>query len=114
MCNAHMKYDAIKKRTVHMMQQGTGNGTAAQITTLNIRLVKTPLPATVKGATGRSRSGAHTVVINSDLTEAEQAAAFTHEMLHIWYGDFDSMAPAEQVERQRHAAPTAGKKTGYE
>ena len=63
-----------------------------------------PLLTGARGVVCRDPAGGLMVIINSDLTAAEQAEAFTHEMLHIWNNDFDNTATAGQLEQLRHAA----------
>lgn len=76
----------------------------AEILPLKISLVKMPLLTGARGVVCRDPDGGLMVIINSDLTAAEQAEAFTHEMLHIWNNDFDNTATAGQLEQLRHAA----------
>lgn len=76
----------------------------AEILPLKISLVKMPLLTGARGVVCRDPDGGLMVIINSDLTAAEQAEAFTHEMLHIWNNDFDNTATVGQLEQLRHAA----------
>ncbi len=41
--------------------------------------------------------------INDILDSDNQAAAFLHEMLHIWNDDFNKDADADHIEKQTHA-----------
>ena len=75
---------------------------AATIQPLNIRLAKMELLPGAEGITAKDEQG-YLVVINSMLPEDKQAAAFIHEMLHIWHDDFSGDAPAGQLESYRHA-----------
>ena len=45
----------------------------------------------------------YTILINSKLSEDEQAAAFLHEALHIWHDDFNSGRSADSIEETRKA-----------
>lgn len=76
----------------------------AEILPLKITVAKMPLLAGARGVVVKDTDGGCMVIINSDLTEDEQAAAFTHEMLHIWHNDFENPATADRIEAARHTA----------
>lgn len=69
--------------------------------TFNLRIIKTPLPGSVKEAAAVIPGG-YMVMINESLPEPNQAAAFVHAMLHIWHNDFDAAQPVQQLETERH------------
>lgn len=43
------------------------------------------------------------VVIDSKLSEDEQAAVFLHEMLHVWHDDASKDCSLARIERERAA-----------
>jgi len=70
---------------------------------MNIRIVEERLPETIKGFTGRKENDDYTILLNTELSDTEKAAAFLHEMLHIWHNDFASGKSVDQIEQERHA-----------
>lgn len=63
---------------------------------------KAHLPASV-GACMTEQDGQYLILVNADHTADEQAAAFLHEMLHIWNRDTQSAEPAADIERRTRA-----------
>ena len=43
------------------------------------------------------------VFIDGDIDPDRQAAAFLHEMLHLWHGDKQDPRPLEEIEAERAA-----------
>lgn len=71
-----------------------------------IKVFFVEMPLRIHGATIRSfDNGEHfyTILLNKNLSEAMQIAAFDHEMEHINNHDFDAMIPADTLEALRHA-----------
>jgi len=66
-------------------------------------LYKVKMPKTIQGAcTLDKRDGKIIVALNADLTEDEQAAAFLHEMLHLYHGDLNKEnTTAREIEEER-------------
>ena len=58
------------------------------------------LPESIHGMT--LHDDTFQIWINSNLDADDQAAAFLHEMLHIWNNDFDSKDDADQIEQRTH------------
>ena len=56
----------------------------------------------VKGACFLREDADYTIVINSDLTDQEQALSFLHECLHAWHDDCNSERPVAEIETERH------------
>lgn len=71
--------------------------------TLQLTLYKAPCLEGVNGTVIKTGDDSFMVIINSDLPPQEQAAAFAHEMLHIYRRDFDCNIPANTIECARHA-----------
>ena len=59
------------------------------------------LPASVHGITSEDK-GKYYMLINAGETPDEQAAAFIHEMLHIWNKDFESGDSLQEIEARTH------------
>lgn len=59
-------------------------------------------PDSVKGATVALDEDTFQIWINDHLDPDEMAAAFLHEMLHVWNDDFDRDENADQVEERTH------------
>ena len=70
---------------------------------LQLTLYKAPCLEGVGGTVIKTGDDSFMVIINSDLPPQEQAAAFAHEMLHIYRQDFDWDLPVNTIERARHA-----------
>ncbi len=61
------------------------------------------LPPRVKAFTRANPDDSYTVILNAKMCRDGQVAAFNEEMRHISGGDFDSIDPANLIERARHA-----------
>lgn len=59
------------------------------------------LPESVNGLTVNTND-IYNIYVNNKLDPDSQAAAFLHEMLHIWNNDFDSQEEADQIELRTH------------
>lgn len=59
------------------------------------------LPTTIRGFVRQNLDG-YTIVINSRLSAETQHKTFIHEKQHIDQGDFESIAPVDQIELDRH------------
>lgn len=72
---------------------------------IDLRLASVQLPETVPGMSREQQAGEgrekYVVAINEDLCDLERAAAFIHEMLHIYHNDFQDDRPAFEVEKER-------------
>ena len=70
---------------------------------INIKLVyKKGLPEQIKGATAHEGEDRYKMIINGDLDETEQAAAFIHECVHILNRDFLKEEPVTEIETKVH------------
>lgn len=66
-----------------------------------LHIGKEKLPQGIHGIS--SAEGHHyTILIDSNQRQEEQAAAFLHEMLHIWHGDHESNKSTAEIEEERH------------
>ena len=74
----------------------------AEILPGKISIAKMPLLAGARGVVVKDTDG-YMVIINADLTAEEQEQALIHEIRHIWRGDFENPATADQIEAARHA-----------
>lgn len=72
---------------------------------IDLRLASVQLPETVPGMSREQLTGEgcekYVVAINEDLCDLERAAAFIHEMLHIYHNDFQDARPVAEVEKER-------------
>ena len=70
----------------------------------NIEIVinKASLPDSINGCTVFDDDHAYKIYINDTLSPDEQAAAFLHEMLHVWNNDFNSNEAADHIEKNTH------------
>ena len=59
------------------------------------------LPGSVHGITSKDKEK-YFMLINAEQTPDEQAAAFIHEMLHIWNKDFESGDDLQAIEARTH------------
>ena len=60
------------------------------------------LPESIHGLTVKTND-IYNIYVNNKLDPDSQAAAFLHEMLHIWNDDFNKDADADHIEKQTHA-----------
>lgn len=60
------------------------------------------LPPTVKAFTVTNPDGSYTTFVNDLLSREAQKEACDHELEHIEDGDFDSLLPADVIERFAH------------
>jgi hypothetical protein len=68
---------------------------------MQIELAEIALPDPFDGATvNDGKSQDFLVLINSEKDDLRRAAAFLHEMLHIFRGDFESSKSAAEIERE--------------
>ena len=72
---------------------------------INITLHTIPLPGTIYGGVTQRANGSYVVLINADKTEDEQAAAFLHELLHVFHRDLEAPPgiTAAEIEAKRKA-----------
>ena len=68
-----------------------------------VSVIETSLPDSVRGVSAETEARGYTVILNRDLSEDEKAAAFLHEMLHIYHYDFNSGYDVDQIETARNA-----------
>lgn len=69
---------------------------------MKIELAETALPDPIDGATvNDGKRQDFLVVLNSEKDDLRRAAAFLHEMLHIYHNDFESSKSAAEIERER-------------
>ena len=73
---------------------------------INITLHTVPLPDGIYGGVTQDKNGGYAVFVNADKTEDEQAAAFLHEMLHVYRRDLEAPAgiTAAEIEAEHRAA----------
>lgn len=73
---------------------------------IKIQLVVTDMGTKTRGALACSpdRPQEYNVYVNSNISEDQRAAAFLHEMLHIWHDDLRSNSgiPVGSLEDIRH------------
>lgn len=69
---------------------------------ISLRIIKTELPETVRGAVSDRGNGSYIILINQTLDEKAQAEAFIHEALHIYHNDFESELSLDKLESIRH------------
>lgn len=69
---------------------------------IQIQLVKAKMPETFRGVCKDKGEGSYLIILNQDKSEEEQAQSFLHEMLHIYYNDFDSCLDLDELEKIRH------------
>lgn len=69
---------------------------------VSIDIIYGDIPDTVSGAVTSQDSSRYTILLNSNKSEEEQAAAFLHECLHIYHGDLSSNRSADDIEAERH------------
>jgi hypothetical protein len=67
----------------------------------DIRTVYADMPATVKAYT-IYQDGFYTVILNQNLSHAQNLASYEHELRHIMRKDFDDRQTADQLERDAH------------
>ena len=62
------------------------------------------MPAGAREAVCSNPDGTYTVLINGDLTQEEQAAAFWHAVRHIQHNDFERVERygIQQIEKEAH------------
>ena len=65
-----------------------------------LHIAEDKLPEGVRGMSTTDGNKAF-IMVNSEMSEDERAAAFLHEMLHIWHGDHEGTGA--DVEAERHA-----------
>lgn len=71
---------------------------------MKIDLAEMELPDSFDGATvNDGKSQDFLVLINSKENDMRRAAAFLHEMLHIYHNDFESSKSAAEIECERDA-----------
>ena len=71
---------------------------------MQIELAEIALPDPFDGATVSDTGGQDfLVVLNSEKDDLRRAAAFLHEMLHIYHNDFESSKSAAEIESERDA-----------
>ncbi len=69
---------------------------------IKLRVIKAEFPGRGRGALFYDdNDGEYLVMINSKLSEDEQAASFLHECLHLWHDDFNSNVPVRKIEETR-------------
>lgn len=71
--------------------------------TFKVSVAEIDLPESINGAITETAAREYTIAIRKGMTEDEKAAAFLHEMLHIYHDDFNSGLKADQIESDRHA-----------
>lgn len=67
---------------------------------ISLSIAQQQLP--VPGLVAQKAEDDYTIILNTDLPDTERAAAFLHEMLHIWHNDFASGKSVDQIEQERH------------
>lgn len=65
---------------------------------MNISVKKVALPMAVKGCTVLSCGNTYTIIINDNLSDEEQKAAYQHEYNHIKNDDFNSSEDIRTIE----------------
>lgn len=63
----------------------------------DIRTVYADMPATVKAYT-IFYDGFYTIVLNQNLSRAQNMKSYLHEIEHVKRGDYDSDKTADQIE----------------
>lgn len=71
--------------------------------TFKVSIAEICLPEGVNGASAETAAGEYIVALRKGISETEKAAAFLHEMLHIYHDDFNSGLNVKQIEADRHA-----------
>ena len=71
--------------------------------TFKVSVVEMDLPEDVNGEIAKTAAQEYIIAIRKGITEDEKAAAFLHEMLHIYHDDFDNGLNVHQIESDRHA-----------
>ena len=67
-------------------------------TTITINIYRTSeAPATVGGMVTKQGDG-YTIILNANKSDAEQLAAFLHEMTHIYNGDLTTGGNVGEIE----------------
>lgn len=67
-------------------------------TTITINIYRTSeAPATVGGMVTKQGAG-YTIILNANKSDAEQLAAFLHEMTHIYNGDLTAGGDVGEIE----------------
>lgn len=69
---------------------------------IDLRLVTTELPDSINGISAPDQAGRYVILLNSRKSSQEQAKAFLHEMLHVYYQDHERGGQASQIENERH------------
>lgn len=64
---------------------------------LTILLENMDMPEDIQGATSKKNDTFY-MLINAKASKEEQAAAFLHEMLHIYRRDFESDQSVDEIE----------------
>lgn len=64
---------------------------------LTILLENMDMPEEIQGATSKKNDTFY-MLINAKASKEEQAAAFLHEMLHIYRRDFESDKSVDEIE----------------
>ena len=69
---------------------------------ITIYLYETELPEDIEGVTSpnKGQENSYTIMIDSKQTETGRAAAFLHEMLHVYRDDFNSGKTVQQIETE--------------
>ena len=70
---------------------------------IGIMFKEEKLPGTINGLTVERGKDAYMILLRDDMTETEKAAAFLHEMLHIYHNDHESGKSLDELEKERHA-----------
>lgn len=70
--------------------------------TITIRITTETLPAGIRGLSMMTDKDAYTVCLASDQDDQQAAAAFIHEMLHVYHRDHERTVAVDQLEEERH------------